>query len=241
MKHSKADLIAELERLADETTGGPTIQQMREEGKHSVSTYYERFGSWQDALAAAGFEPRSPETAVDRTALLDELQRLADEHETQSISATAMEENGKFSEATYRREFGSWNAAVKAAGLLPLTQDTRIPETALLDELRRLSDDDGVAPSFDQMDTEGEYGASTYVRRFGSWGDAVQAAGLTPRSEANSITDSTLIAELTRLATELDETPTTRQMDEHGAYSSTTYQRHFGSWHAAIEAVFEQE
>lgn len=49
------------------------------------------------------------------------------------------------------------------------------------------------------------------------------------------ISDAELIAELRRLATDLDKTPTVRAMNERGAYSSETYRVRFGSWNAALD------
>jgi len=46
-----------------------------------------------------------------------------------------------------------------------------------------------------------------------------------------------LIAELTRLGDELEKVPTTREMDVHGAHSSSTYQNRFESWNEALKAA----
>lgn len=49
------------------------------------------------------------------------------------------------------------------------------------------------------------------------------------------ISDDELIEELQRLADELEKTPTRREMAEHGAYGTTTYESRFGSWNSALE------
>lgn len=54
-------------------------------------------------------------------------------------------------------------------------------------------------------------------------------------------TDEELLAEIRRLAAELEQSPPPkRAMDEHGEYSSPTYHHRFGSWSNAVEeAGFE--
>jgi hypothetical protein len=54
---SREELVDELQRLAEEVDRPPTTQQMNEQGRYSVSPYQNVFGSWIDALRAAGFEP----------------------------------------------------------------------------------------------------------------------------------------------------------------------------------------
>jgi hypothetical protein len=89
------------------------------------------------------------------------------------------------------------------------------------------------------MEEEGEYGARTYIRHFGSWNEAVKAAGFEPNRNPQEVTKADLLAELHRLADDLGERPTSTDIVEQGTYALATYQRHFGSWSAAVEAAFE--
>jgi len=52
----KPNLLAEIERLADGDVP-PTSIEMGDRGKYSVSAYLRAFGSWNDALREAGYEP----------------------------------------------------------------------------------------------------------------------------------------------------------------------------------------
>ncbi|RZV10875.1 hypothetical protein BDK88_2078 [Natrinema hispanicum] len=54
---SREELITELQRLGDVVDRPPTVSQMTELGRYSPSPYKRRFGSWVEALRAAGFEP----------------------------------------------------------------------------------------------------------------------------------------------------------------------------------------
>lgn len=181
MPYSRADLLEDIRTVAAEVGGTPTLNDYREHGTASVMTIYNRFGSWQDALAAAGYEPREPDSEVTDEELLDELERLADELGKRPTAAE-MNDHGAHWASTYRRAFGSWNAACEAVGLetgSPVAQET-LSEAELLEELTRVAEVCGAPPSVSDMRDEGKYGPRTYIRRFGSWNAAVKAAGFEP-------------------------------------------------------------
>jgi hypothetical protein len=175
MRYSDDDLLTELHELADELGHPPTLQDVREYSDIAATTYYNRFGSWQDALEAAGFEPRDPDSRVPKDNLLADLKRIADMHGSPPAAAD-MDEHGEYWASTYRRRFGSWNDAVTAAGFDPQPESTPITEETLLEEIRRLADDLDKRPTFRDMEAGGNYSASTYVRTFGSWSAALTEA-----------------------------------------------------------------
>lgn len=112
--------------------------------------------------------------------LLDELRRLADEL-GRTPGMKMMSERGAYSGRVYPRRFGSWNEAVEAAGLEPNPQGGPLPtEEELLDELHRLGDELGHTPTHREMREQGNQSPSAYMKRFGSWNEAVEAAGFTP-------------------------------------------------------------
>ncbi|MFC7187713.1 homing endonuclease associated repeat-containing protein [Halorubrum yunnanense] len=108
----------------------------------------------------------------------------------------------------------------------------------LLADLQALADDLGHSPTSEDMRKHGSHSTSTYMRRFDSWTDALEAAGLdTP--DRNKITDAELIADLHRLCDELGERPTSTDVARDGEYGLATYQRRFGSWGEAAAAAFD--
>lgn len=108
--------------------------------------------------------------------LIDELKRLAGEL-GETPSAPDMNERGRFSDVTYHKKFGSWNAALKDAGL-ELNQGYSIGEDRLLDELRRLAEELGKTPSRNEAAKYGTFSYGTYVNYFGSWNESLKKAGL---------------------------------------------------------------
>lgn len=106
-----------LHDLADDIGGVPTRDDMREHGRFSAQPYEEHFGSWSTALRVLGYPPNH-ENRISEPRLLSELERVGDR-----CGGTPREVDmvihGKFSHDVYVAHFGSWNAAVEAAGFEP--------------------------------------------------------------------------------------------------------------------------
>lgn len=236
-------LITDLQNLADELGHPPSIQEYRERGSHSATTYYNRFGSWQEALAAAGLSAQERNSEIADTALLNELHRLAGEFD-QRPTATLMNEHGNYWASTYRDHFDSWNTALETAGF-DVTQeytDRPIDMEQLRGAIAELAETIGHPPTTTEMAEKGPYSPRTYFRRYDSWDDALTAAGLTPEdcpSHSNEVTRDALLEELRRLADEVDRPPTMQDMNVEGAHSATTYISYFGSWRSALTTAFD--
>jgi len=238
-------LCAAITSVADDVDRPPTTTEFADHSEYGVSTVIRRFGSWNDALEAAGLDPDAPRgsQADDEQAQTlkisdEELLRSIREIATDDEPPTLQEyrEDGEYGAQTIYDRFGSWNAAVEDAGFGSRDPDGKIPKSDLLDELRRIADKDGDPPTVAEMREEGAHWVSTYRNRFGSWNDALAAAGFEPRSTPKPSREE-LIAALQDLASELDKRPSISNMDEHGAYRPSTYRTVFGSWTAALEAA----
>jgi len=233
---SDADLLDELERLADAVGGRPTTTQMNEKGAYSPETYWRHFGSWRAAVEAIGFDADDLEVARDVTneELLDELERLADAVDGTPTSAQ-MITKGAYSPETYRKYFGSWNAALEAIGHEPHHRSTRVSDGELLADIQRLSEELDRQPTSTDVIEHGTHGLATYQRRFGSWSEALKEAGFDPN--ADQVSDEELLDDLQRLHEELGKVPSILDVEAEGNHGPTTYQNRFGSWSEALEAA----
>ena len=61
-QYSDEELLEALRELASKVDRVPRKKDMNEYGPHAARTYQLRFGSWNDAVREAGFEPRSKGT-----------------------------------------------------------------------------------------------------------------------------------------------------------------------------------
>lgn len=235
------ELLVELDRLAEELGKPPTTYEAQELGKYSQRPYYRVFGSWTEALEAAGLEPNKERNIGDDD-LLDEIRRLADELGESPIS-NDMIEFGKYSLHPYKRAFGSWTDALEEAGFEKNSgvRGKKLDDDDLLEDIRRLSDELGRTPRVDDIQKHGNYSRNVYYDRFGSWNDAVEAAGFEPNEHPDKIPREDLLDDIRRIGDELDKKPSRADMRRHGKHSVTTYSRRFDSWTEAKERALNHD
>jgi hypothetical protein len=231
----REQLLDDLRAFAAELGKTPTRTEMNDRGPHSSTPYYTAFGSWNDALRAAGFGTNH-ENDVSDERLIEELRRLAKDLE-RVPRFEDMADHGAFSPHTYMRRWGSWPEAKDAAGLdARTTTSRRISEGELLEALRDLAVERGRPPTIADMNEHGPYSHRPYYRTFDSWNAALGAAGFDP-NHTNGYDESLLIEELRALADEMGHTPAMREMRQHGRYSPDAYITTFGSWTEAWRAA----
>ena len=258
-RYSDADLLDEIRRVADVAgaDGAPSLQDFRDHSDIADTTVLRRFDSWNAAVAKAGFEPNDPQQRIPTEDLLDELQRLHDEI-GRAPTIAEMKDQGEYWPSTYKNRFGSWAEALDTAfddidaddvyasraaadPENPGTPGPHVSGEELLEDLRALADELGEPPRFKEMVEHGDHRARTYTKRYGSWAEALEAAGLDPEDRSGgtqAVSTDALIADLYRLRDELGEEPTSTDVARDGEYGLATYQRRFGSWGEAAAAAF---
>jgi Homing endonuclease associated repeat/HNH endonuclease len=114
-----------------------------------------------------------------------------------------------------------------------------VPESELLEDLRRVADAQGTAiVTRLQYDKHGSFGATTIVRKFKGWNNAIKLAGLQVACRQD-ITIEELFKNLAEVWGHLGYQPFGRHMDDRAAssqFSLGTYEKRFGSWNKALIA-----
>ena len=229
----KDDLLADLKSVAETVGEAPSERCYRDHGEYSVKTYCKRFGGWNSALRAADLES-NVELNLSEEKLITALQEFAEELD-RPPTTDEMDQNGPYTTGPYKRAFGHWNQALRQAGL-EVYYPRNVSEEDLLSELQRLAQELGHIPRRDEMRDQGKWGGAIYQDRFGSWNEALAAAGFEPNSRWR-IPREELIAELRALTNELGHPPTTTEMNEHGNFTIDPYHREFGGWRTALQAA----
>mgnify|MGYP001043517992 CR=1 FL=1 len=116
----------------------------------SHKTYVNRFGSWRKALEAAGIPLDPRNTGYDRETLLAHLRDLAEILDRTPTLGDLETVDGPCG-ATYESHFGSWTAALSAAGLEPGPRSKRYSRDELLSVLQELAEELGHAPSMAEL------------------------------------------------------------------------------------------
>jgi len=104
----------------------------------------------------------------------------------------------------------------------------------LCKDLNRVKSKIGRTPRMYDIEEFGKFSSSPYISAFGGWNNALEYCSL-DINQKSSVTKDELLEELERVSDKIGETPTTRQMDKFGNFSSHTYSKHFGCWSDAIK------
>lgn len=113
-----AEVLEDIRTVAANLGRPPTSVEYCEQGDFSVTLTQRLFGSWNEALFSAGFEPQF-EYRIPENVLLDEIRTLV-ETLGEVPTATDMNEYGRFSHRCYFDRWDGWQAAVRAAGYEPV-------------------------------------------------------------------------------------------------------------------------
>jgi hypothetical protein len=120
---------------------------------------------------------------IEESNLVREIQRFADlidEPPTEELVVAY----GRYPSDTYRAAFGSWNAVLETAGYdpgdIPDWSNRSHTNTDILDGLRAVADKLGRAPTTTETGKHVDFSPGLASLRFGSWSDALKAAGLDP-------------------------------------------------------------
>jgi hypothetical protein len=139
---------------------------------------------------------------------------------------------------TYVNHFGSWNAALTAAGLALNRRGEPYEREELLAILQRLARELDQAPAHSDLEKRGLPRVKTFARCFGSWREALATIGLRPRAGGRKYKRDELPRILQELAEELGRPPTQKELDaREGIPHSSTYKYHYGSWSEALRAA----
>jgi hypothetical protein len=182
-EYSDGALLAEIRRVAA-STGGPvlTLKTFVDGARVSAATISNHFRTWHAALGRAGLAhlysgpmgPDGPKHHVTRrmpdAGLLDLLRRMAREAGGDTITAYAMMRRGGPNVATFRRRFGSWANAMRAAGLRLGRGARRHTDADCFENLRAVWKFHGRQPTAREMrEPPSVIGPDAYLRRFGRW------------------------------------------------------------------------
>lgn len=185
--YSRKELLEWLRELTDDETP-PTQRDLEQHSEApTAATYRNQFGSWEKALREAGFD----EETISHRAGVGDASVYSDEELCQYLQSLAAEldrsprrvevqERSDISVSTFSRRFGSFNDALRAAGLAvtkPHDEDPKYSREELLEYIRELTAEQLKPPSAaDMNDADGVPNANTYQRRFGSWNRAKRLA-----------------------------------------------------------------
>ena len=178
-KYTKETLISLLHSLYKELGRVPVAKDLRSRsGYPNNSTYINRFGSWNNALVAAGFTINKVSSLSQEDVLLSIKEYV---HIFNDIPFYQSFQNNKDfpSASSVERLFGSWNNAILAAGFLPRQENKSWSKDECIKAIQLFNEENNRPPrSLDFIKSNSKFpNYTTIMNKFGSWNKGIEAAG----------------------------------------------------------------
>ena len=185
--YDDASIIAEVQRVASLITE-PFITREDFDALSRVNSYtcIRRFGGWQDTLRAAGIATRysgrhisqtmrrQPYRSLTNDEIVAELHRISLVVGKSVVTVSDVREHSQL--LGYRvivNRFGSWSAALQAAGLELSRHGVRWTDDDYFENLLAVWTHYGRTPRCEEMDRPPSHISSgAYANKFGTWGKA---------------------------------------------------------------------
>jgi len=171
-------IIDELQPLAEEKCRVSKQSEIEEETEFTEGAVRSTFGSWDEGLEAAGFEPRT--NGYSDAEIIKELQRVASQV-GRSPSRNEWRELGRVSANTVQIHFGSWNEGLSVASLETTTQQIATKEDAI-EAVQNLAAALRRPLKAQEMEQHGAWSVKVAQRCFGRWNRALRRAGFEPHT-----------------------------------------------------------
>lgn len=195
------------------------------------------------------FELNEYHRNVSNEELLNDVKRVINIYQKDSLTQKEYLKYGKYGKNTFRRRFKSWNMVLELCGLHANVYQiaaakgshnyAKVTTEQLIHDLQRVStilDMSTISSKIYQQ--YGKYSCATYFKRFGTWNNALEKAGLKSfeKVPGKKIDDEKLLMEIERLWVKLGRQPTTTDIKNNiSKYSLNTFSRRFGSWRKTLE------
>lgn len=192
--------------------------------------------------------------SYDDDSLIAEMVRVAGLIKTDTITATAFDRYSKVSSSTIRRRFGGWQQALSQAGLahryggvhVSQRMRTQCPrrysEEEMISELQAVANKLGIRIlTIEEFNKYGAIHGETIRRRFGSWGKALDRAGLEISSLGKRYSDDDYFENLLTVWTHYGRQPNYREMDlPPSRIPSGAYEAKWTTWRKALVAFVDR-
>lgn len=185
--------------------------------------------------------------------LLNDVKRVSEMLGGEKLSAKEYRKHGKYGINTFIRRFGGWNKTLELCGIEPsfyqiaaaksTHSNKKVENDELLADVKRVATELGVQTIHSgEYSKYGKYSKDTCLRRYKTWNNVLEAAGLIPYDQVagKKISQENLFIEIERLWILLGRQPTTTDIvNGISKYSLNAFTHHFGGWRAALEAFVQ--
>lgn len=118
-----------------------------------------------------------------------------------------------------------------------MSKGKKIPEQDLIDEMQAAAMALGRQPRFSEMREFGDFSAQVYVHRYGSWKEAVEAAGIKYKEPLQSIGEEEIIRDVKRVKEKVGRRPSIVDYRRNGKYSEGAVRNNVGQWTEVLRII----
>ena len=209
------------------------VEDMDSLGLYSSSVYRKRWGAWNSFLKSVE-EPLIQEKNIKKDILTAEFQKVKNAL-GKTPTRDEMKKHSNYSVSTFERAFGGWNKLLENMGN-KVNKKHNIPKDEFIEEFKKVKKTLGHTPSTFEMRKHGNIAPNSYKRIWGSWSNFLKELG-EPYQKRN-IPEEELIKAYLKLRKQLKKQSLTQNdMNEFGEYSSSVYERRYGSWNKFLEKI----
>jgi len=234
------EIIASLRRCLEEQNAVSAKAYQKGGYKPGRTTIANHFGSWNNALIAAGIPPHDPnEKQFTDEDIFEQLRACYDENE-QHLSMDKYIESKRIPTAhTIIKYFGSWNNAVEQAGITP--NESHIKTFSKEDILRRLRElyiENNYYLSvltYTQIKNANDAGIQVIKKQFKTWNNALIEAGLPINAHVDTrYTEQELLQALVDVYAQYGHITRELYLEKQHAPHLHTIIYYFGTWEDAL-------
>ena len=239
---SSNELVEDLKAVAEKlNTGSLTYKAYKNNsGKYSSNTFSTRFGNWKKAVEQIGLKSIYNKDPAFKEILLEDMKRVAMKLNVVKLSIITYRNNsGKYDPGKFAYWFGSWNEAAKTAGLK--TSGSSIPKETLLADLKRVAQllNKNTITEKEYKNNSAQYSSPTFVKYFGSWNNAKEAAGL--KAGKKNVSPNDILANISEVAKLLEtEKFSFYEYTQYGNYSLYVICKAFETWKNAKQQAMKK-
>lgn len=241
-EYTKKELLEELKRVKRKLNNVPTVRSFKKNSKISTWQYTVYFKSWNKALEAAGFslreEGREKRTTATKEEIIEGLSKIK-ENKKGFVNFKTFNAVTGISHRSVQNVFGSWGNVLKHY----TKEEKRVKYTTekLIEELQRVANDLGESPYKHEFGERSKLSIKPYLLRFGSWGNALESAGLKRTvKEFKRYTNDEILKDVKRASLDLGGMDiTTRLFDDFSntVTSSSVKKRLNLSWEKVLQKI----
>ena len=174
--------------------------------------------------------------------MISDIIHVAEKLNTTTLTKKQYQSHGKFNPDTIAKKFDGWSIALESCGLIPSKTSIKpryknATPNKLIEDIKRVAqklNTDTLTST--EYDFHGKYNHNSVAKAFGSWKQAIHAAGLKDTNYHRNISEAKLMENIANVWSALGRQPYCSDIkDGLSNYGIKVYFNRYGSWNNALK------